>query len=31
MHKGRLSPIKNIDEIDEHKLMAAATGQTELI
>ena len=30
MHKGSLSVLKNVDEIDEHQLMAAATGQTAL-
>jgi len=30
MHKGQLSTVKNVSEVDEHKLMAAATGQTVL-
>jgi ribose transport system ATP-binding protein len=30
MHKGELSVIKKVGEIDEHALMAAATGQTVL-
>jgi ribose transport system ATP-binding protein len=30
MSRGRLSAIKKIDEVDEHKLMLAATGQVEL-
>ena len=30
MHKGRLSTVKNVNEVDEHKLMAAATGQSVL-
>ena len=30
MHKGQLSTVKNVNEVDEHKLMAAATGQSVL-
>lgn len=31
MHRGRLSLAKSTDEVDEHKLMLAATGQGELV
>lgn len=30
MSRGKLSAVKKIDEVDEHKLMLAATGQGEL-
>jgi len=30
MHRGKLSEVKPTDELDEHKLMLAATGQGEL-
>jgi ribose transport system ATP-binding protein len=31
MHRGRLSVAKSTEEVDEHKLMLAATGQGELV
>ena len=31
MFRGRLSAVKSVDEVDEHKLMMAATGQEMLV
>jgi ribose transport system ATP-binding protein len=30
MHKGQLSRVKNVNDVDEHQLMGAATGQSVL-
>ncbi len=30
MHKGELSELKNVDQVDKHSLMAAATGQAAI-